>query len=235
MIMSKKVIAIHQPNYLPWLGYFHKMLNCDTFVIADDVLLSSTSVTHRNKIKCANGPMLLSVPLAIKKVAIKDVLICNQQHWAERHFQSMQHCYARSKYWKVYREQFRDIYSKKWHKLIDLNMELIGLVRNILDIKTEMVLSSELPNLLGKKSERIIDICKKLDAGIYLSGQGARVYNDEQAFKQNGIELKYQQFVHPEYHQMWGEFVDKLSIVDLIFNCGPQSRKILEGCSGEAN
>ncbi|MEG6616322.1 WbqC family protein [Peptococcaceae bacterium 1198_IL3148] len=233
--MSKRIIAIHQPNYLPWLGYFHKMLNCDVFVIADDVLLSSTSITHRNKIKCANGSLLLSVPLALKKVLIKDVLIYNDQNWAERHFQTLQHCYARSKYWKDYREQFRNIYARRWHKLIDLNMEIINLVRDILDIHTPLVLSSALPNLQGKKSDRIIDICKKLNAVVYLSGQGAKVYNDEQAFAQNGIELRYQNFVHPKYPQMWGDFIDKLSIVDLIFNCGPDSRKILEGCSGETN
>ncbi|MBM7855532.1 hypothetical protein JOC37_001929 [Desulfohalotomaculum tongense] len=228
-----KVLAIHQPNYLPWIGYFHKMLNCDVFVIADDVLLSSKSVTHRNVIKCASGPVLLTIPLARKKVLIKEVLICNSENWAKRHFQSLQHCYARSKYWKYYKERFRQVYSQKWEKLLDLNLAMINLIREILDIQTPLVLSSELPNVQGRKSRRIVDICKKLGAGVYLSGQGAKVYNDEQVFKQHGIELRYQQFIHPTYRQLWGQFVDKLSVVDLIFNCGPKSKEILEECSGE--
>ncbi len=225
-----KVIAIHQPNYLPWIGFFHKMINCDVFVYAEDVQLSNKSVTHRNKIKCANGPLLLSVPLATKRILIKDVLIFNEIDWAEKHFQSMQHCYARSRYWADYREKFRDIYSKKWEKLLDLNLAFLNLIREILDIKTKTIFSSDIPNLQGRKTERILDICSKLGGDVYLSGEGARVYNDEAAFKRDNIELRYQNFHHPVYPQLWGEFVDKLSIVDLIFNCGPESRKILEGC-----
>ncbi|MBO8137429.1 MAG: WbqC family protein [Desulfotomaculum sp.] len=228
-----KIVAIHQPNYLPWIGYFHKMMSCDVFVIADDVKLSTSSITHRNKIKCTSGVLLLTVPLAIKRVIIKDVIIYNEINWGEKHFQSLQHCYARSRYWSDYKEHFRDIYSKKWEKIIDLNMTLINLIRKILEIKTPMVFSSQLPNLKGRKSERIVDICKKLKGDVYLSGQGARVYNDEQFFNQEDIELRYQQFKHPVYPQLWGEFVDKLSVVDLIFNCGPESKKILEGCSYE--
>jgi len=230
-----KIIAIHQPNYLPWIGYFHKMLRSDVFVYADDVLLSSTSVTHRNKIKCANGPLLLSVPLAQKKVLIKDVPISNREQWAQKHFQSIQHCYARTRYWPLYKEQFSEIYGQQWDKLIDLNLALINLIRRILEIDTPTVLSSQLPNLQGRKSERIIDICCKLKSKVYLSGQGARAYNDDQAFKDHNIQLRYQQFNHPVYPQKWGAFVEKLSIVDLIFNCGPNSRKILEGCDGGEN
>lgn len=230
-----KVVAIHQPNYLPWMGYFHKMLNCDVFVYADSVQLSAKSVSHRNKIKCSTGTLLLSVPLALKRVPFNQVLIYNENDWAERHYQTFQHCYARSRYWSDYKERFRDIYSKKWEKLIDLNLEIINLIRDVLNIKTYTVLESQLANLQGRKSEEIINICQELNADVYLSGQGARVYNDQAAFRQHGIELRYQQFIHPTYPQLWGEFVDKLSIVDLIFNCGPKSRSILEGNSGEAN
>ncbi|WP_031515106.1 WbqC family protein [Desulfofalx alkaliphila] len=223
-----KIFAIHQPNYLPWIGFFHKMMSCDLFVYADDVLMSSKSVTHRNKIKGANGILLLSVPLSLKKVEINRVLICNTENWAERHYQTMQHSYARSPYWNDYKERFRDIYSKKWLRLVDLNVALIDLIRNILDIDTPTVFSSQLPDLQGKKSERIVNISNILGVKTYLSGQGAKVYNDEEIFKRHGLELVYQQFNHPIYPQLWGDFVDKLSVVDLIFNCGPGSREIVE-------
>ncbi|MTI81808.1 MAG: WbqC family protein [Firmicutes bacterium] len=230
-----KVIAIHQPNYIPWIGYFHKMLNSDIFVIADDVQLSTQSVTHRNKIKSANGVILLTVPLARKKVLIKDVEIYNEEDWGKKHFQTLQHCYARSDYWSQYKKQFEEIYNQKWVKLIDLNMAFMTLIRNIFNIETPMVYSSQLPDLQGRKSERIIDICEKLGGSVYLSGQGAKAYNDKEIFNQHNIELKYQQFEHPVYSQLWGDFVDKLSVVDLIFNCGPQGKKILEASSGETS
>lgn len=230
-----KIFAIHQPNYLPWIGFFHKMLTCDVFVFADDVLISNKTVTNRNKIKSTKGALVLSVPLALKKVLIKDVVISNNQNWAERHYQSMQHNYARSPYWNDYKEKLRNIYSKTWVKLIDLNLEIINFIRDVLEIKTPTVLSSQLPDLKGRKTERIIEIGNALGVDIYLSGQGARVYNDETCFTNNGIELRYQQFIHPVYPQLWGDFIEKLSVVDLIANCGPQSRKILEMSTGETN
>lgn len=221
------IISGHQPNYLPWLGYFHKMMSCDLFVILDDVLLSRREVTKRNKIKGPEGDRLLSVPLKRKKSLIKDAIINNDGAWKLNHWGSLETCYARSPYWKKYRELFYPIYKNPGENLAAFNLRLIEVIRSILGIKTPMVLSSEKPEITGSKGDLIISLCKYFKADIYLSGNGARAYNDEKAFERNGIKLVYQDFKHPEYPQLWGDFLPNLSAVDLIFNCGPKSKDFL--------
>jgi hypothetical protein len=221
------IISGHQPNYLPWLGYFHKMMSCDLFVILDDILLSRREITNKNKIKGPEGERLLSVPRKKKKTMIKETLIFNDSLWYKQHWGSLHTCYARSPYWHEYEPLFAPIYENPGESLYDLNMSLITVIREILDIKTPLIRSSEISGIEGRKGELIVNLCKRLKADIYLSGNGARVYNDETAFAKNNIQLVYQEFQHPVYPQLWGEFINNLSAVDLIFNCGPQSRKYL--------
>lgn len=221
------IISGHQPNYLPWLGFFHKMISCDLFVILDNVLLSKREITKRNIIKGPEGSRLLSVPLKRKKSLIKNSIINNDVAWNLNHWGSLETCYARSPYWKKYRELFYPIYHHPGEKLAALNLRLIEVIRSILGINTPMVLSSENPEITGSKGERIISLCKHFKADSYLSGNGARAYNDDQAFASNGIQLVYQDFKHPEYPQLWGDFLPNLSAVDLIFNCGPNSKDFL--------
>jgi hypothetical protein len=221
------IISGHQPNYLPWLGYFHKMMSCDLFVILDDVLLSRKEVTKKNKIKAPEGERLLSVQLTRKKNLIKDAAIQNDFPWYASHWGSLQTCYARSPYWHEYKNLFFPIYENPGKYLIDLNLRLIHVIRDILEIKTPMIRSSEMTGIKGNKGERILSICKQGKADVYLSGNGARVYNDEAAFARNNIRLVYQEFEHPVYSQLWGDFRPNLSAVDLIFNCGPASKDYL--------
>jgi len=221
------IISGHQPNYLPWLGYFHKMMSCDLFIIMDDVLLSRREITNKNKIKAVEGERLLSVPLKRKKSLIKDAVIHNDVQWCVSHWGSLQTSYARASYWKQYKDFFAPIYEKPGERLLELNLRLIHVVREILEIKTPMVLASEIPGIEGKKGERIISLCKQCNADVYLSGIGAKTYNDEAGFVKNNIRLVYQQFEHPVYPQVWGDFLPNLSAVDLIFNCGPNSKDYL--------
>lgn len=221
------IISGHQPNYLPWLGYFHKMMSCDLFVIMDDVLLSRTEITKKNKIKDPEGARLLTVPLIRKKGLIKDATIYNDIPWNTNHWGSLETCYARSPYWKEYRDLFYSIYNNPGGNLVSLNLKLIEVIRSILGINTPMALSSENPEIEGSKGDRIVNLCKHFKADIYLSGVGARAYNDEKAFEENNIRLVYQDFKHPVYQQMWGDFIPNLSAVDLIFNCGPKSKDYL--------
>lgn len=221
------IISGHQPNYLPWLGYFHKMMSCDLFVILDDILLSRREITNKNKIKAADGERLLSVPLNRKKSLIKDMTIHNAVPWYKNHWGSLQTSYVRSPYWKKYKDLFAPIYEKPGESLAELNLRLIDVIREILEIKTPMIRTSEIPGIEGKKGDRIISICKQCNADLFISGNGARVYNDEEAFARNNIRLVYQEFEHPVYPQLWGEFMPNLSAVDLIFNCGPKSKDYL--------
>ena len=222
------IVAIHQPNYLPWLGFFYKMANCDVFVFLDDALHSKSSFTNRNKIKTRDGIKLLSVPLSTKEVRINELLICNDQKWQSKHWNIIENSYRQAPYWEEYSAHFKDILAKKsWTYLSELNIALIWQIKVILGIKTEIVTSSTL-NIGGHRgSERNLAICKYLKADIYLSGEGARSYNDEQAFEREGIKLVYTGFQHPVYRQLWGDFIPNLSIIDLLFNEGEMSLPIL--------
>ncbi len=218
------IISGHQPNYLPWLGYFHKMMSCDLFVILDDVHHSKGAITSKNIIKSPEGTRLLSVPTARKKNFIKDVKIINESNWFKKHWKSLQTCYARASYWKEYKKLFLPIYEDPGENLADLNLRLIKVIRELLDIRTPIAHSSDIPGLTGKKGTKIINICKHFGADICLSGVGARIYNDDAEFKKNNLRLVYQDFKHPIYPQLWGGFMPNMSAVDLIFNCGPDSK-----------
>lgn len=224
-----KTVAIHQPNFLPWIGYFYKMANCDVFVILDDAKHSKSSPTNKNKIKTPNGIKTLSVPLSKKEVAIKEVTIFNDGQWNKQHWRIIYDSYRKAPYFEEYSPIFEKIYNAKWDYLCELNIEIIKIVKQILKIKSQIIISSELQVNLGSKSERNMNICKFLGGDVYLSGTGARKYNDEDAFLKAGIKLEYTDFKHPIYPQLWGDFVPNLSVVDLLFNCGAESKKILLG------
>jgi len=226
------VVAIHQPNYLPWLGYFYKMANCDTFVLQDDVLLSERSFTRRCYIRARDGARILSVPLATKGVRINEAAICNDRRWQLRHWHVMEDAYRSSRYWEEYSPHFEHVYRETpWSTLIQLNVFLIMTVRTMLGLNNKIIFSSELSTTGNGRSDRVIEICTRLGADTYLSGTGARSYNNEGEFRRAGVNLVYSDFEHPVYRQLWDGFVPKLSIVDLLFNEGPRSLDILKGSS----
>lgn len=222
------IVAIHQPNYIPWTGYFHKIKNCDLFVILDNVQHSVRSVTARNKIKTANGEVFLTVPIANRGALINELLIDNQANWASKHWKSIYCFYCKADGWNYVKNELESIYSKQWEYLYELNIELIRLMMNKLNIKTPIILSSSINQDLGCKNTRILNICKHFNADIYLSGTGARDYNNEEEFQKQGINLIYQDFNPPVYKQMWGEFIPNLSAIDLLLNCGESAGEYIE-------
>lgn len=221
------IISGHQPNYLPWIGYFHKMLSCDLFVILDDVFYSKKSYFARNFIKSPEGARMLVVPLTRKGALIKDATTVHDGRWYIKHLRTLLTCYSKAPYWKEYENLFASIYSNPGEKLADLNLRLINAMRDLLGIKTPIVRSSDYPDIPGKKVDKIINICKYFGADIYLSGIGALVYNDNEAFLRNNLRLVYQEFEDPVYPQQWGSFIPAMSAIDLLFNCGPRSANYL--------
>ena len=203
------------------------MLSCDLFVILDDVVLSKTAITNKNKIKSPDGPRLLSVPFTNKNVQIKDVTTFDDGKWPQKHWGSIQRSYARAPFWKHYQQLFLPIFENPDEKLADLNLRLIEVIRTGLGIKTQIIRSSEIQGATGLKGEKIINICKALNASVYLSGTGAKTYNDEMGFEKNQIHLVYQEFEPPVYPQLWGDFIPNLSAIDLLFNCGPKSKELI--------
>ena len=218
-------VAIHQPNYLPYLGFFHKLSLVDTFVIMDDTQYDK-KFTNRNKIKVPGNWIWLTVPINKKHkfVANKIVEINNEENWQSDHFEKINHSYSNSEFFKKnYKTFFEKIYSKKWDHLFTLNYELIIQLIDWLDIKIEVIKESEL-NINGNSTERLVNISKKIGAETYVSGIGGKEYMNEKMFETNNIKIEYQNFKCPIYKQVFNsEFIPNLSIIDLLFNIGPKS------------
>jgi len=221
------IVSIHQPNYFPWAGLIHKIALSDLFVIFDDIqLVRGKSFVIRTKIKTSGGAKWITVPVKEKShmIPIHDVQINNETDWKEEHWNKIFENYKEAAFFQQNSDIFKKIILQKWGKLADLNMELINQIMNILGIKTEIQKSSEF-NLNSNGIEKIIDLIKKVGGDEYLAGMGEGtkryVSNNEKLFDENKINLKYQKFESPTYQQLYGEFIPNLSILDMIFNIGP--------------
>ncbi len=227
------IVSVHQPQYIPWLGYFDKIDKSDCFVFLDTVQYKKREFQNRNRICTAKNPIWLTVPVKTKGAShqkLSDVLIDNEIDWAHEHSRSLEVYYGSAPYFKNYYPFFKDVYNKKWDRLIDLNIQIINFVLEQLSIDTKIYLESELQT--NKTStQRIIEICQKLKADAYLSGTGGREYLVEDEFSNNDIKLQYQKFAHPQYSQQFiaGEhlFTGYMSVIDLLFNEGSNSMDII--------
>jgi len=228
------IISVHQPQYIPWLGYFHKILKSDAFVFLDRVQYKPAEFQNRNKIRTQDGWMWLSVPVlsqAGTRQIIADVRIDNSSSWQKDHLKSLEVWLGKSRFFNEHLDFLKGLYSKNWLGLSELNVEIISYILKYLDIKTPVYFESDL-DIKSAKTDRIIDICKKLKADTYLSGIGGRDYLEEDKFSKDGIKLKYQDFKHPVYHQQFmkdeNDFLPLMSTLDFLFNEGAESRQILE-------
>ena len=224
------IAAAHQPNYLPWAGYFYKMARCDVFVFLDRVQYSRTSYTARCSIKqCDGRASWLSVPV-LKKGRyfqnINEVAIANQRPWQAEHLKTLESCYSRTPYFKEYSWLLDLVYRQKWENLSQLNRTVIARLAEHLGIKTKFVNLSEL-NIDGKSTRMLVSLCQGLNAREYLSGSGGQNYLDKAQFQKAGINLTYTKYQPQSYPQSWGDFVPGLSVTDLLFNCGQEETKKL--------
>jgi len=225
------IVAIHQPTHLPWLGYFYKIANCDTFVILDNVqLMRGRGYGVRCQIKTKDGPKWITVPIKNRGdfQLIKDVEIDNSVNWRKKHWETIRHAYAKAPFFGACRKPIEKIFVQDWDKLADLNIALIEACMGLLGLETPLVRASSL-DVEGASWELLVSICKKLKADAYLSGSGGAKYQDEEGFAAAGINLGYTHFQHPEYMQQWGVFVPGMSVIDLIFNRGPDSLRLIMG------
>ena len=220
-----------QPTYLPWIGYFDLIDQSDFFVFFDNVQFSKQSWQQRNKIKTVNGELLLTIPIfQNQNQKINEVKIDNKLNWKGKHERSIKFNYNKAPYFDRYSKFIEDIYRKDWEYLIDLNIHIIKYITKEMNLEKKFILSSKL-DLKGNKTELLVNICKKLDADTYLSPLGSKEYIEENnLFKKEGIKLEYQHFEHQKYHQLFGDFIPYLSIIDLLFNEGEQSLKIIRSC-----
>ena len=229
------IVAAHQPHYMPWLGYLDKLAKADLFVVMDDLQYEAQNYQNRQRLKLANGAQWLTVPLERGAQAdrICDKKIENggslRQHWQRRTWRTLEINYRRAPYWERYADELRAIYAQTWVSLLELDMKMLELARRWLHIDTPVVRASKL-GLTGQKTERLIDMCKKVDARCYLSGGGGSTgYLDVERMGRAGIGVIWQHFQHPHYPQRYADagFASHLGFLDLVLNCGPQSRDIL--------
>lgn len=226
-------VSIMQPAYIPWLGYFDRILKSDLYIILDDVAMdksSKTKFTNRNKIRAPNGWSWLTVPLqsvsrSDEKV-IYDLKISSDNNWAEKHWKSIRSNYSRSPYYSRYSHFFENFYGQEWTYLVSMLEESTRYLFQELGIQTQQLKSSEL-SPQSKKADLILELCIKVGATTYLSGPFGRDYLDEIAFEKAGIKLQYHDYDHPRYKQSFDGFEPYMSIVDLLFNHGEKSLEIL--------
>lgn len=225
------IIAAHQPQYIPWIGYFHKIAHSDAFVYLDNVQYKKREFQNRNKIRTKDGWMWLTVPVVTKGryyQGLFEVEIDDGFSWRNDHWKGIELNYRKARHFAEHKDFFNNVYSNKWEKLVDLNARIIDYLLGAFQIKLPIYYGSKL-DIPGTKTDRIIQICKKLNADTYLSGQGARRYLEEGKFEKAGIKLVWQDFVHPEYPQAYEGFQPYMSVIDLLFNCGSEGARILKG------
>ena len=217
-----KILTAHQPAYLPWLGYFHKIAISDVFVILDDVQLEKNGFSNRNKIKGPNGAFWLTVPIAMDghtHKTIKDMKINNKINWRKKHFRSIQDSYRKAPYYEQYINFFEDCYSREWDNLVDLTEFMLKWFLDQLSIDVELRRMSEY-SFQDKKSDLVLSVIKKFDADLYVSGSCGKDYIKQDSFKDNNIDIYFQEYLHPEYNQLHKDFVSHMSVLDLLFNYG---------------
>jgi hypothetical protein len=215
---------------MPWLGYFDKIVRSETFVFLDNVQFKKNEFQNRNKIKTAQGWMWLTVPVLYKyPEQIDEVKINKGADWRKKHLRTLAINYQKTPYFPELFPDVERFYAGDSHSISEVNRESVLMLLRILGVDKKITIASALGHLPEEPSERLAAICESLGADTYLSGAGARTYLDPAPFSKRGIAVKFQAFNHPVYPQLYGDFIPNLSLLDLLFNCGPDSLKILEG------
>ena len=219
------IVGIHQPNYLPYLGFFDKMAKSDIFVIYDDAQFEKGEFQHRNRIRIYHGWKWLTVPVEKKHIPINEIRIKNEVstwkgvRWADAHFKDIRDNYKDTPYYSVYEEEIKRIYGRKYDKLVELNIELINFLKRAFDIDVKIVFSSDL-GFTSKSTERLAEIVDALGGDMYLSGPMGRDYLDISLFERKGIKVEFQDFKHPVYKQRYEGFIPNMAAIDALFNVG---------------
>ena len=228
------ILSIHQPDFLPWLGFFNKVRLSDLLVIGDHVQYRNKGYQNRNRIKTPKGAHWLTVPIvhdwgqAINTVKINQTEQ-NGVPWEELHLRTLQVNYGKAPFYDKYIGIFENIYKRKIPLLAENNLELLKAIFGILGIDVPIKRTSEM-TLNNSKTELILEICETVGADAYLSGIGGAQYMDENLFEKNGIKLLFNNYEHPVYTQQFMKlgFLPNMSVIDMIFNQGSESFEIIK-------
>lgn len=224
MLARMKTVAIVQSSYIPWKGYFEIIHDVDEFILFDDVQYTRRDWRNRNQIKTKDGLKWLTIPVAVRgnyHEAIHRIQVADDS-WRDHHWNMLQHAYSKAPFFELYRNRLEQLYrDMQEESLSRINYRFIREVMEILGLDTKLSWSMDYGPASGRKTERLIALCKAANATRYVSGPSARSYIGHQAFERAGIELKYMQFdEYPEYEQLHPPFCHKVSVLDLIFMRG---------------
>lgn len=233
------VVTIHQPEHLPWLGFFHKAAQADVLVLLDNVQYRHKYFQNRNRIRSYSGECWLNVPVLLKgqgRPLLKDLRINQAEvRWQEKCWRTMALNYRRAKYFEVHAPFFESVYARSWSSLVELNAELLAYLLRALGIAVRIVRASELA-VAGTGPDLILEIVRQLRGDCYVSGVSGiagKGREPEEAFDRHGIAVRYQEFHHPIYTQLHEPFLPCMSVVDLLFNHGPDSLDVINGIGVE--
>lgn len=231
------LVTIHQPEHLPWLGFLDKARRADLLVLLDSVQFRKNYFQNRNRVRAAHGPVWVTVPVLTRGEAdqdIRHVQINNagSPRWREKYWGTIEQSYRRTPFWSEHSDELRQALWTDTASLVELNGLLIELLLRWFRIEVKRVRSSEL-EVTGKRSELLLDICRRVGADRYLSGISGREYLDVASFDAAGVAVEFHEFHHPLYRQRYEPFLPGMSAVDLLFNHGPDSPAILQGIGVE--
>ena len=222
------IVAIHQPQYMPWAGYMNKIASSDTFVFLDTVQFKKNEWQNRNRIKTATGWQWLSVPVSYHyPERILDIRVNNLVRWGEKHWRTLVTNYSRAPYFQTYAGFFQDTFSRKWEFLSDLNIHIIQYLMEVWGLKTRTIKASQLGIEHEDPTGRLLAICRRLDAKTYLAGRDGPKYMNLDQFDLQKVRIWYQEFSTKAYTQMFEGFIPDLSSIDLLFNLGPEGKKMI--------
>jgi hypothetical protein len=220
-------IAIHQPQYLPWLGYFDKLDSADVFIFLDSVQFKKHEWQNRNRIRTKDGWQWLTVPIIDRfPEQIDRVEVNAKTDWQRKHCQALRLHYGRAPFWDSLGPELVALLEGPWTRLSELNIAATDLLCRHLGIRTPRLLASRL-SAREEPTDRLIDLCRAAGGTTYLAGQSGPSYMDVGRFSQAGIAVQVQSYTHPQYAQRHQPFISHLAVVDLLFNCGPESLNVL--------
>lgn len=216
------IVSGHQPNYLPYLGFFDKIKKSDVFIVGDDAQFNYKDYHHRNRIRIKEGWKWLTIPVVkefkpISEIKIKNDVEIKGVSWSEKHFLEIQKEYKKSPYFSCYESEIQRIYMIKYTKLIDLNINLIHFLLKCFDINTKIVFASDFKSD-ARSSIKIVEMINEIGGDTYLSGFGGKNYLDLSQF--GDIKVEFQDYKHPIYKQCYDGFEANMAAIDALFNVG---------------
>lgn len=225
------IISFNQPAFIPWGGFFARLLSSDRMVLLDDTALArGFTFVNRNRLKGPEGEVWITVPLRRKGLGvqkIRDLMIYEKERWKNKFLATLQHYYGHSPYYESVVEGIRSAVDRPEPRFLDLTLALLNILRSQIGITREITLQSD-TKIAGKGTSLLVSIASKLGADETILPCGSEKAVESTRFEEAGIKVRFLRYAPPQYPQFWGDFLPKLSALDLLLCCGPAGRAVIK-------